>query len=220
MPASIAFAIGLGIFAISRPRAGHSPTSTMSSAVTTNAATASENCPVIPAVATSNAAPGVLQANLTGTRNTMLTTIDSRPWMRQITSSPDAACDWVAPTATRPASTIANELEKPVMAATIPAISVGRWVSGLSQGQRGRLQPRCWAVTVTRARRQFFDRNAALPGPAASVGQLGSIDGAGDSRYTLRYEMQELVNSVDARGTGLGGRCCSHPAFRTNCRHS
>ena len=29
----------------------------------------------------------------------------------------------------------------------------------------------------------------------------------GDSRYSLRYEMQEMVDSVDARGTTLGGTC-------------
>ena len=133
------------------------PATTMPDSVTRNAriaeircvassiaATASDNCPVIPAVATSNAAPGVLQANLTGTRNTMLTTIDSRPWMRQITSSPDAACDWVAPAATRPASTIANVFEKPVMAATIPA-TVG-WTRGIGGFSRPTGSPSAYGL--------------------------------------------------------------------------
>ena len=128
MPANIALETGRGMRAMSRSRAGHNPTSRMSAAAMMNAATASANLPVTPAVATRSAAPGVLQANFTGTRYTALNAIESRPCTTQITSRPDA--DWasVAPTAASPASTIANELENPVMAATIPAM-IG-WTMG------------------------------------------------------------------------------------------
>jgi len=68
MPASMAFEIGRGMRPISLSSAGHRPTSTMRAAATMNAATASANRPVTPAVATRRAAPGVLQANLSGTR--------------------------------------------------------------------------------------------------------------------------------------------------------
>jgi hypothetical protein len=54
--------------------------------------------------------------------------MESSPCTTQITSRPDADSDAVAPTAASPASTIANELENPVMAATIPAM-IG-WTMG------------------------------------------------------------------------------------------
>ncbi|WP_255461401.1 hypothetical protein [Glaciihabitans sp. INWT7] len=58
----------------------------------------------------------------------MLSTIESSPCTTQITKRPEADCDSVAPTAASPASTMANELENPVMAATIPAM-IG-WTMG------------------------------------------------------------------------------------------
>jgi hypothetical protein len=54
-----------------------------------------------------------------------------------MTRSPDVDCERVAPTAARPASTIANELENPVMAATIPAMIGWKMAIGLSRGCRG-----------------------------------------------------------------------------------
>jgi hypothetical protein len=69
--------------------------------------------------------------------------MDSIPCTTQITNRPDADCDSVAPTAARPASTIANELENPVMAATIPAI-IG-WTMGY----------RCFLGEVSPGARQF-----------------------------------------------------------------
>jgi hypothetical protein len=71
--------------------------------------------------ATSNAAPGVDQANDSGRRYRRLRPIARAPWKTQSTSSPDAASASDAPTALRPAISSANELANPVIEATMPA---------------------------------------------------------------------------------------------------
>ena len=119
----MALAIGFGMRVMSLPSAGQSPHSTMSSPQTMNAATALpkpiEPC-ALPA-ATSSAAPGVDHANEIGIFSQKLRMMQMSPTTRHSANRPEAACASVAPTARRPAMTRANDVAKPVIAATMPA---------------------------------------------------------------------------------------------------
>ena len=95
----------------------------ISSAQTMNAPTADANSTrAVPAPAlTRSAAPGVDHANDIGMRSQKPSTIQVSPTARHRAKSPDAAWTSVAPTARKPAMTSANDVAKPVMAATMPA---------------------------------------------------------------------------------------------------
>src|SRR5580704_8205141 len=115
-PASIALASVAGIAATSRPNGRINPAATNSSATTTNAPAAAGKPPTVAPVAASNAAPGVDQAEDTGMRVQTLSTTPARPIAIDSATRPEAACASLAPTATSPLSTTANELAKPTKA--------------------------------------------------------------------------------------------------------
>ena len=122
MPASIAPASGIGMRVIARPSHGQSPLIRISSPHTRKAPIADPYEPVVPSAATSRAAPGVDQAKLSGRRNRHDSSPASTAWPMHSASSPLAASAGLAPTASSPAMTSANELAKPVSAPMTPAM--------------------------------------------------------------------------------------------------
>ena len=125
MPASIAWATGAGMPAMSAPSWGTSPVSTISMPVTRKAPTAAGHPPSTVPVATNSAAPGVDQATVIGIRVHRESRMHDRPIVTLTASSPLAACPGSAPTAARPLRTTAKELVKPTSADTTPA-EIGR----------------------------------------------------------------------------------------------
>ena len=81
-PASMAEAMAAGMRSASRPRAGTSPVSTISSPASTKAPTAVDQ-PRPSVEAASRAAPGVDQARTTGIFSRQLSTAPGRPMPRQ-----------------------------------------------------------------------------------------------------------------------------------------
>jgi len=107
-PASMAWAIEVGIAATNRPSHGMAAVSRSRAPTTTKAPTATGHPPVGAPVVASSAAPGVDQATVTGMRWRTEIRIDDRPISTQSAASPDAAWADEAPTPWRPASTTAN----------------------------------------------------------------------------------------------------------------
>src|SRR5947209_6469378 len=120
-PASIAWAIGVGIAAMRRPRGGHNPVITSSAPVTRKAPTAAGHPPCTAPVLASRAAPGVDQASVSGIRWRRTSHKMPTAWVAQTASSPEAASAGVAPTPRRPARTTAKELVNPTSAVRMPA---------------------------------------------------------------------------------------------------
>ena len=134
-PASMAWAIGVGMAEMSRPSRGHRPVITISPPATPNAPTAAGQPPRTTPVLASTAAPGVDQARVSGIRCRRTSQRMPTPWVAQTASRPEAACAGVAPTPRRPASTTANELVNPTSAVKMPA-STGR-PAGSGAGDAG-----------------------------------------------------------------------------------
>src|SRR5690554_685778 len=120
MPASIALASGVGMRVTARPRAGHRPHKKMRTPQTMNAPTAVSILTPPPPAAISTAAPGVDQTIEIGCRYRHESSTVKMPDVTHSASSPDAAWESLAPTASNPAMTSGNELAKPLSEATIP----------------------------------------------------------------------------------------------------
>ena len=121
MPASIALAIAPGMDATSRPIRSTEPASTISTAETMNAPTASGYPPGGAAMLASKAEPGVDHAMLTGILRNRLSTMPHNPIATPTAINPDVACACVAPMASKPFTTTAKELAKPTKDAIAPA---------------------------------------------------------------------------------------------------
>ena len=143
-PASSADARAMGILFITRSNQPVAPTMTMRTALMRNAPTASAMVkpPAMPAVA-STAAPGVLQAIITGWRSTSEGTAEHSPMPSPSAHIQEVICAGVAPKACAAWNTMATELVKPTSTATKPAVAAER-LRSLKNGI-GRFSPRCIA---------------------------------------------------------------------------
>ncbi len=112
---------------ITRSNQPVAPTSTMSAAQAMKAPTAwsMEKPPASPAVA-STAAPGVLQATMTGWRSISEGTAEHRPMPRPRAHIHEVICAGVAPKACAAWNTMAMELVNPTSTATKPAVAEDR----------------------------------------------------------------------------------------------
>jgi hypothetical protein len=86
------------------------PATTISTAATMKAPTATGKPPSGAPVATNSTAPGVDHATVTGIRVRKLRPIPMTPMTSEITNRPEAASGGDAPTAANPARTIGTEL--------------------------------------------------------------------------------------------------------------
>ena len=110
---------------ITRSNQPVAPTSTTSAALTIKAPTASpiEKPPATPALA-STAAPGVLQATITGLRSHSDGRAVAKPMPMLMAHSHEAKMSGVAPKACAAWKTMAMELVKPTSTATKPAVKL------------------------------------------------------------------------------------------------
>ena len=123
-PASKALARANGMRSMMRSNQPVMPQSVMSAALTMKAPTASPmpNPPFAPALA-STAAPGVLQATITGWRSHNEGSSEPRPMPRPSAHIQEAVCAGDAPSACAAWKTMATELVKPTKTATKPALA-------------------------------------------------------------------------------------------------
>lgn len=140
----MADAIAGGILLTRTASGRNRPVRRMSTPVRTNAPTAVAKPPSGAAVVARSAAPGVDQAMVTGIRNRQENSTHPNPMVRHRMATPEPASAGEAPTAVRPASTTANEDEKPTTAEITPARTASelwpRW------GGRAEMQ---WALRFT-----------------------------------------------------------------------
>ena len=121
-PASSAAAIAIGMRFITRSNQPVAPATTISAAQTMKAPTA---CPMpkpAPAEA-STAAPGVLQATMTGLRHQSEGSAEHSPMPMPSAQTHDAISSGPAPKARAAWNTMATELVKPTSTATKPAVT-------------------------------------------------------------------------------------------------
>jgi hypothetical protein len=126
-PASSADAMAMGMRFMTRSNQPVAPARTMSTAHTMKAPTACamENPPASPAVA-STAAPGVLQATMTGCFRISEGMAEHNPMPRPSAHIQEVMSSGVAPKASAAWKTMATELVKPTSTATKPAVAADR----------------------------------------------------------------------------------------------
>jgi hypothetical protein len=134
-PASNAEAMAIGMRSMTRSNHPVIPTSVISTAQTMNAPTASPMPWPAPATA-STAAPGVLQAIITGLRSHSDGSADDNPTPRQSAQIQELSRAGVAPKFCAAWNTIATELVKPTSTATKPAVTAER-LQSLKNCMRG-----------------------------------------------------------------------------------
>ena len=130
--------MAIGMRFISRSNQPVAPNRMIRAAQTMKAPTASamEKTPASPAVA-STAAPGVLQATMTGWRKMRDGTAVHRPMPSPSAHIQEVSCSGVAPKACAAWNTMATELVKPTSTATNPAVAAGRLRSRRNAIRRG-----------------------------------------------------------------------------------
>ena len=137
--------------------------------------------PPAAAAVASTAAPGVLQATITGLRSTSDGSAEHRPMPRPSAHIHELICAGVAPSAVAAWKTIATELVKPTSTATKPAVAAGSDRSRQKLIQISTFAPSSTTRLVGRFRKSAaaaalrcmlansFSRQSAMPSPRVGM---------------------------------------------------